>query len=149
MDIQGGYAKPKVWDILLIQIIILPYTLYQWTRFYSRWLWKFGICREEYGEDEKLYVIRRNMKLSEGQFNVSISYRWQNRKLRAIHVSPDIYNSTPHYLNLTLFSADIIRRRKRRLLRARTLDKRKLWRKFLLDCYKIIGCFLFRLQSIQ
>ena len=74
MDIQGGYAKPKVWDILLIQIIILPYTLYLWTRFYSRWLWKFGICREEYGEDEKLYVIRRNMKLSEGQFNVSISY---------------------------------------------------------------------------
>jgi len=69
MDIQGGYAKPKVWDILLIQIIILPYTLYLWTRFYSRWLWKFGICREEYGEDEKLYVIRRNMKLSEGQFN--------------------------------------------------------------------------------
>ena len=72
MDIQGGYAKPKVWDVLLVQLVILPYTIYLWTRFYSRWLWKFGICREEYGEDEKLYVIRRNMKLSEGQFNVSI-----------------------------------------------------------------------------
>ena len=72
MDIQGGYAKPKVWDVLLIQLVILPYTIYLWTLFYSRWLWKFGICREEYGEDEKLYVIRRNMKLSEGQFNVSV-----------------------------------------------------------------------------
>ena len=72
MDIQGGYAKPKVWDVLLIQLVILPYTIYLWTLFYSRWLWKFGIRREEYGEDEKLYVIRRNMKLSEGQFNVSI-----------------------------------------------------------------------------
>lgn len=72
MDIQGGYAKPKVWDVLLVQLVILPYTIYLWTRFYSRWLWKFGIRREEYGEDEKLYVIRRNMKLSEGQFNVSI-----------------------------------------------------------------------------
>lgn len=69
MDIQGGYAKPKVWDVLLIQLVILPYTIYLWTLFYSRWLWKFGIRREEYGEDEKLYVIRRNMKLSEGQFN--------------------------------------------------------------------------------
>jgi len=69
MDIQGGYAKPKVWDVLLVQLVILPYTIYLWTRFYSRWLWKFGICRDEYGEDEKLYVIRRNMKLSEGQFN--------------------------------------------------------------------------------
>ena len=85
MDIQGGYAKPKVWDILLIQIIILPYTLYQWTRFYSRWLWKFGICREEYGEDEKLYVIRRNMKLSEGQFNVSIFDRCRNAKFTDIN----------------------------------------------------------------
>ena len=72
MDIQGGYAKPKVWDVLLIQLVILPYTIYLWILFYSRWLWKFGIRREEYGEDEKLYVIRRNMKLSEGQFNVSI-----------------------------------------------------------------------------
>ena len=72
MDIQGGYAKPKVWDVLLVQLVILPYTIYLWTLFYSRWLWKFGIRREEYGEDEKLYVIRRNMKLSEGQFNVSI-----------------------------------------------------------------------------
>ena len=72
MDIQGGYAKPKVWDVLLIQLVILPYTIYLWTLFYGRWLWKFGIRREEYGEDEKLYVIRRNMKLSEGQFNVSI-----------------------------------------------------------------------------
>ena len=69
MDIQGGYAKPKVWDVLLIQLVILPYTIYLWICFYSRWLWKFGICREEYGEEEKLYVIRRNMKLSEGQFN--------------------------------------------------------------------------------
>ena len=75
MDIQGGYAKPKVWDVLLIQLVILPYTMFLWTRFYSRWLWKFGICREEYGREEKIYVIRRNMKLSDGQFNVSGCFR--------------------------------------------------------------------------
>ena len=69
MDIQGGYAKPKVWDVLLIQIVLLPYTTFLWIRFYGRWFWRFGICREEYGHEEKLYVIRRNMKLSEGQFN--------------------------------------------------------------------------------
>ena len=58
MDIKGGYAKPHWSDVLWIQLIILPYTLYTWSQFYFRWLWKFGIKREEYGRDEKLYVIR-------------------------------------------------------------------------------------------
>ena len=93
MDIQGGYAKPKVWDVLLIQLVILPYTIYLWTLFYSRWLWKFGIRREEYGEDEKLYVIRRNMKLSEGQFNVSI-------------ILIEIFKATYDNPNLNIISTD-------------------------------------------
>ena len=69
MDIQGCYAKPNVWDVLLVQLVILPYTTFLWVQFYSRWIWKFGICRQEYGPEERIYVIRRNMKLSEGQFN--------------------------------------------------------------------------------
>jgi len=93
MDIQGGYAKPKVWDVLLIQLVILPYTIYLWTLFYSRWLWKFGIRREEYGEDEKLYVIRRNMKLSEGQFNVSM-------------ILIEIFKATYDKVNLNIISTD-------------------------------------------
>ena len=73
MDIQGGYAKPKITDILWIQLVLLPVTMWNWTYFYSRWFWKFGILKEEYGEEEKLYVIRKNMSLSQGQFDVSIS----------------------------------------------------------------------------
>lgn len=76
MDIRGGYAKPKVTDVLWIQLILLPWTLCTWTFFYCRWLWKFGILRQEYGEDEKLYVIRRNMGLSQGQFDVSMLLHW-------------------------------------------------------------------------
>jgi len=69
MDIQGGYAKPKITDILWIQLVLLPVTMWNWTYFYSRWFWKFGILKEEYGEEEKLYVIRKNMSLSQGQFD--------------------------------------------------------------------------------
>lgn len=58
MDIKGGYAKPHWSDVLWVQLVILPYTIYRWSQFYCRWLWKFGIKREEYGRDEKLYVIR-------------------------------------------------------------------------------------------
>ena len=58
MDIKGGYARPNWSDVLWVQLVILPYTLFKWTQFYLRWLWKFGIKREDYGQDEKLYVIR-------------------------------------------------------------------------------------------
>lgn len=70
MDIRGGYAKPKVTDILWVQLVFLPWTLASWAYFYGRWFWKFGVRREEYGEAEKLYVIRKNMGLSQGQFDV-------------------------------------------------------------------------------
>jgi len=69
MDIKGGFAKPTYRDVLWVQMVFLPYTLWTWTYFYARWLWKFGIKREEYGEEEKLYVIRRNLGLSQLQFD--------------------------------------------------------------------------------
>ena len=85
MDIKGGYAKPHWTDVLWVQLVILPLTVYRsliwlatcfwhhshnfmhyinyvynfrWTKFYILWLWRFGILREEYGRDEQLYVIR-------------------------------------------------------------------------------------------
>jgi DnaJ family protein C protein 25 len=73
MDIRGGYAKPKITDILWIQLIFLPWTMCTWSYFYTRWLWKYGICKEEYGIEEKLYVIKKFMGLSNGQFDVSIT----------------------------------------------------------------------------
>ena len=74
MDIKGGYAKPHWTDVLWVQLVILPLTVYRWalwyslhwnkalicrwTKFYVLWLWRFGILREEYGREEQLYVIR-------------------------------------------------------------------------------------------
>ncbi len=69
MDIRGGYAKPKWTDVLWVQLFFLPWTSAKWAYFYGRWFWKFGIKREEYGEEEKLYVIRKNLGLSSGQFD--------------------------------------------------------------------------------
>jgi DnaJ family protein C protein 25 len=71
MDIRGGYAKPDISKVLWIQLILLPVTTVQWIYFYARWFWKFGICKEEYGDQEKLHIIRRNMKLSTDHFSVN------------------------------------------------------------------------------
>ncbi|XP_026318801.1 dnaJ homolog subfamily C member 25 homolog [Hyposmocoma kahamanoa] len=69
MDIKGAYAKPEITDILWVQLIILPYTIACYIYWYLRWFWKFTIMNQPYGEEEKLYLIRKYMKLGQHQFN--------------------------------------------------------------------------------
>lgn len=69
IDIKGGYQKPQIDDILLVQIIMFPYYFIQYTSWYIRWVYTFNIKGEEYGESEKLYLIRKYMKMSQSQFD--------------------------------------------------------------------------------
>ncbi|XP_029941430.1 dnaJ homolog subfamily C member 25 [Salarias fasciatus] len=69
IDIKGGYQKPNLSDILLCQIILFPYYLTHYVAWYVSWVYRFTLCREEYGEEEKLYIIRRYMKMSQSQFD--------------------------------------------------------------------------------
>jgi len=66
MDIRG---RPTIKDILWIQLILLPYTIGAYFVWQAKWIWKFNIKKEEYGEEEKLYIIRRYMKLGALQFD--------------------------------------------------------------------------------
>lgn len=70
IDIRGGYAKPKVTDVLWIQLVIFPYTVYKYILWYFNWIWRFNIQKEEYGDEEKFYLIRRFMGVSATQFEV-------------------------------------------------------------------------------
>jgi len=84
MDSNGGYQRPEFRDILWIQILLLPSRTYAFLSFHLAWLWKFGILREEYGEEEKNYVIRKRMKLTERQWEAtSLEEKsvWLERKL--------------------------------------------------------------------
>ena len=58
IDIKGGYQKPNISDILLCKIVLFPYFLTTYIVWYVSWIYRFTICREEYGEEEKLYIIR-------------------------------------------------------------------------------------------
>ncbi|KAG8595138.1 hypothetical protein GDO81_001433 [Engystomops pustulosus] len=69
IDIKGGYQKPQIYDILLFQIIIFPYYFVQYISWYAWWVYTFNIKGEEYGETEKLYLIRKYMKMSQSQFD--------------------------------------------------------------------------------
>uniref|UniRef100_F1L043 DnaJ dnj-2 n=1 Tax=Ascaris suum TaxID=6253 RepID=F1L043_ASCSU len=69
MDIRGGYRKPSIYDTLLWAIVSLPYTLARCLIWYLKWFIRYSIKKEEYDEEAKLYLIRKNMGLSEGQFS--------------------------------------------------------------------------------
>ncbi|XP_048858972.1 dnaJ homolog subfamily C member 25 [Brienomyrus brachyistius] len=69
IDIKGGYQKPNVLDILLCQMVLFPYYACAYVVWYCTWVYRFNICREEYGHAEKLYIIRKYMKMSQAQFD--------------------------------------------------------------------------------
>lgn len=69
MDVKGGYAKPSLWNILWIQLLILPYTIACWFLWYFRWLWLYTIRKQPYGREEQLYLIRRHLKMGQNQFH--------------------------------------------------------------------------------
>ncbi|XP_053948355.1 dnaJ homolog subfamily C member 25 homolog [Anastrepha obliqua] len=69
MDVRGGYAKPSIWDVLWVQLLIFPYTLLRFLVWHAKWFWYFTVNKHPYGREEKLYLIRRYMKMGENQFN--------------------------------------------------------------------------------
>ncbi|KAI8783954.1 dnaJ homolog subfamily C member 25 homolog [Biomphalaria glabrata] len=70
MDIRGGYQKPKVTDVLWIQLVLLPYHIAMYIVWWVRWVWKFNVQHEEYGKEEQLYLIRKNLGISQSQFDM-------------------------------------------------------------------------------
>jgi len=69
MDIRGGYSKPKVTDVLWVQLALLPWKMCVYVAWTARWWWKFSWKGEEFGEEEKLYLIRKNLNLSQTQWD--------------------------------------------------------------------------------
>ncbi|XP_030761897.1 dnaJ homolog subfamily C member 25 homolog [Sitophilus oryzae] len=69
MDIKGAYAKPKITDILWIQLVILPYTTANYIYWYISWILNHNIMKKPYNEEEKLYIIRKYLKMGQHQFD--------------------------------------------------------------------------------
>lgn len=71
MDIRGGVAKPDIKNILWVQIFYWPVTLYNYIRWYIRWVYLFDFKGEPYGEEEKVYLISKNLGVSEEQLQMN------------------------------------------------------------------------------
>lgn len=69
MDIKGAYAKPHYTDILWMQLILSPVTVTKYFIWYFGWIWNFTIMKNPFGEEEKLYLIRKYLKMGKHQFD--------------------------------------------------------------------------------
>lgn len=56
--------------VLIVQIVLFPWWALQYLKWYINWIWRFTINKEPLGDEQKLYLIRKNLKLSETQFQV-------------------------------------------------------------------------------
>jgi DnaJ family protein C protein 25 len=71
INVSGGYKKESIKDTLFFYILLLPIEIYHQSIFWYKWTLKYWIKKEEYDEEAKLYLIRKNLKISAEQFNVS------------------------------------------------------------------------------
>ncbi|CAG9765108.1 unnamed protein product [Ceutorhynchus assimilis] len=69
MDIKGAYAKPKITDLVWIQLLILPYTIAIYIYWYCSWIWRHTVLKQPFNEEEKLYIIRKFLKMGQHQFD--------------------------------------------------------------------------------
>lgn len=83
LDIKGGYRKPSksmspihicsfefsgIKRVLWLQMFLFPYSLFLKLKWQIRWFVKFYLKKHELGDDEKIYLMCRYMKIKCEQF---------------------------------------------------------------------------------
>ncbi len=57
--------------IHIVWMVSSPYHLLQYVVWCVRWWWRFSVRREEYGEEERAYLTRKKLKMSESMWQVN------------------------------------------------------------------------------
>ena len=68
LDQNGGYPRPSVREVLWPQLLLLPLTLLTALAFWSSWVWRFYVRREEFGQEEREFIVRRRLAMTERQW---------------------------------------------------------------------------------
>jgi DnaJ family protein C protein 25 len=77
VNIHGGYAPPKITELIGVQVILLPWTIAKTLWFYARWGILFGLLRKDYGPAEREYMTIKSLRLNE------MKWKMQNEEARA------------------------------------------------------------------
>jgi len=63
LQIQG-VEKPSLWKLLVIQLVLLPYTLVKLSAWYICWFWRYNIKKAPYSLDDACYLTRKALKVT-------------------------------------------------------------------------------------
>ncbi|KAK9906567.1 hypothetical protein WJX75_004318 [Coccomyxa subellipsoidea] len=64
VTVQGGRKKPNMKDILLCQLVLLPWNLGKLLWWDLQWIWKYRIKKQPFDEDAQSYMTRDFLRLS-------------------------------------------------------------------------------------
>lgn len=84
IDIRGGYSQPTVYDVLWVQLFLLPYYIYQYLFWKVRWIIKFDLSKNDYGAEEKEYITYRGLGFSKNYWDAldeDSKYDYMEREL--------------------------------------------------------------------
>lgn len=71
IDLRGGLCKPDMKKTLWFQIFLLPLTLYNYVAWHVRWFYLYNLKGEEYGREEKIYLMSKHMGVHWQQLEIS------------------------------------------------------------------------------
>jgi len=58
--------------VLWLQLVLLPYHILFYVVWYVRWIWNYTVMQHEYTDEARCYIVRRNLSMSQSQWEVGI-----------------------------------------------------------------------------
>ncbi|XP_065844551.1 dnaJ homolog subfamily C member 25-like [Oscarella lobularis] len=68
VDIKGGYSKPRLVDVLWVQILLSPFYIFKYFYWLVMWQWKYRIKGLDYEDEDQSYLTRKALKLTQTQW---------------------------------------------------------------------------------
>ena len=59
-------------QLFVCLVLCSPYRLTLYVIWYVKWVWRYSIQREEYSDEDKIYITRKKLKLTENRWKVCI-----------------------------------------------------------------------------
>ena len=71
-------------DVLWVQMVFFPVTLVNYIVWWVSWIWRFNFKKEQYGIEEQIYLICKNMSIKRSaweSFEEDVQEKYLNREL--------------------------------------------------------------------
>jgi DnaJ homolog subfamily C member 25 len=63
-----GLEEPHWKNLLVVRLSMIPVRLYNYVKWVAHWQYSYKICKREYTEDDKQYLIMKNLQISEREW---------------------------------------------------------------------------------